>query len=292
MEDFRIALVQHASPVRSTQKNLEATEAWARKAKKAGADLVVLPELNITGHAGHAAMVAQAEPVPDGPRCERLIELARELDVFICAGLAEDDLGIHYNTMAMLGPEGYVGRQRKTHLSRDEYYYFRAGTDLPVFDLPFARVGVIICYDNSHPEISRCLAVRGAEVLLGPHAARFGAWPRTPVGRREAVKGIKGRWRRLHSTRAYDSGVYVALCNTAGRSAQGLKGVEANHAGGCMVISPDGEVVAESRSRDIRDEMVVVDLEAEAVHARRRQACFPLQTRRPEVFTALTGPTE
>ncbi len=292
MEKLKIALVQHASPVGEKARNLKATISWVRKAHKKGAALVCLPELGITGHAGHPAMVSEAEPVPDGPCARRLCELAAGLGIYICAGIAEEERGIHYNTQFLVGPEGYLGKQRKVHLSRDEYFFFRAGTRLTVFDLPMAKVGIIICYDNLLPEMARCLAVRGAELLLCVHAGRFGKWPRNAAGRRAAVQALKRDWRLIHMCRAYDNGCYVALCNTAGRSAVGLRGVEANHAGGCIVINPGGEVIAESRTRDIRDEMIVVPLDGHAVAARRSEICFNLQTRKPEVFGALVEPTE
>ena len=291
MHDFTIALVQHGSPVGHKQANLDSTTAWVHKAKKQGAALVCLPELNLTGHAGHPAMVTDAEPVPGGECVDRLCKLAAELGLYICAGIAEDDRGIHYNTQFVVGPDGYIGKQRKVHLSADEYYYFRGGTDLPVFDLPVARVGIIICYDNLLPEMSRSLAVKGAELLLCPHAARLGKWPRQAGDRRKAVQGVKDNWRLVHRCRAYDNGCYVAVCNTAGRSAVGIRGVEANHAGGCLVVDPSGQVMAESRTKDVRDEILVVRLQAKPVADRRRSTCFNLQTRRPEVFAALSQPT-
>ena len=292
MESFKIALVAHESPIRSTERNLDTTFRWIKKTRKAGAAFVVLPELGITGHAGHSAMVETAEPVPDGPSVQALIGLARDLNIHISAGIAEDDRGIHYNTQFIVGPEGYVGKQRKVHLSADEYFFFRGGTSLPVHDLPFARVGMIICYDNGFPEIARCLAVDGAELILSPHAARFGKWPSTLAGRRKVVRGIKNQWTRVHACRAYDNGVYVAVCNTAGRSAVGLKGVEANHGGCCMVFDPNGETAAQSRTTDIKPEMVVARLDGDRVAARRRQSCFNLQTRKPEAFASLTRPTD
>ncbi len=291
MKDFKIALVQHSSPVGKKKENLEAAVSWARKAEKKGASLVLFPELNITGHAGDPAMVKDAEAVPGGPSVEALSELARELDIHVCAGVAEDDRGIHYNTQFIVGPGGYVGKQRKVHLSNDEYFYFRGGTGLPVFDLSLARVGIIICYDNGFPEVSRCLAVKGAELLLCPHAARFGRWPAAPAGRKKVVRSHKASWKLIQQARACDNGVYVALCNTAGRSAGKLRGVEANHAGGCMVFDPRGKAVAESGAKDIREEMIVVELRGEAVAERRGGRCFNLQTRRPEVFGALVEPT-
>lgn len=291
MEGFKIALVQQCSPVAKKRRNLEHTVEWCAKAAKAGAALVCFPELSITGHAGHPRMVKEAEPVPDGPSVARLCDVARDLDLHVCAGIAEHDLGIHYNTQFIVGPGGYIGKQRKVHLSADEYFYFRHGTDMPVLELPFARVGMIICYDNAMPEIARCLAVKGAEIILCPHAARFGKWPNAASERRKKTRSIKERWRMIHRCRAYDNGCYVAVFNAVGRSAVGLRGVEANHGGCCMAFDPDGNDVAESRTTDMREEMVVAALKAELVAARRRQVCFNLQTRRPELFTALTQPT-
>jgi predicted amidohydrolase len=292
MRDFRIALVAQDSPVGVKAENLSRAMEWVRKAKQAGAELVCLPELNITGHAGDPAMVREAEPVSNGPAMSALLALAREQNIYICAGIAEDERGIHYNTQFIVGPDGYWGKQRKVHLSADEYFFFRGGTDLPVFDLPFARVGIIICYDNLLPEMARCLAVKGAELLLCPHAARFGKWPETVEGRREAVKRHKEGWRLTHCCRAHDNGVYVALCNDAGQSALSLKEVEANHAGGCMVIAPDGKAVAETQTPDVAEEMIVADLSGDAVARPRMNRCFNLQTRRPEVFKVLCEPTK
>lgn len=292
MQDFRIALVQQDSPVGHKEENLANAITWARKGHAQGARLVALPELGITGHAGHPDMVREAEPVPDGPAAQALVALAKELDIYISAGIAEDDRGMHYNTQFIVGPEGFCGKQRKVHLSGDEYFHFRHGTSVPVFDLPLARVGIIICYDNNHPELARCLGVQGAELILSPHAARFGAWPESAEERERAVARNKDHWRLVHRCRAYDNACYVAVCNDAGRSALEIEGVEANHAGGCMVIDPRGNVIAESASTDIQEEMIVVDLLAEAVAAPRRSRCLPLQTRRPEVFKAICAPTE
>ena len=110
MKSFKIAVVQHASPVADKAGNLEQIISWTKKAKKAGAKLVLFPELNITGHAGDKAMVKEAEPVPGGPSTNRLAKLAKKLDIYICAGITEDDHYIHYNTQFIVGPEGFIGK--------------------------------------------------------------------------------------------------------------------------------------------------------------------------------------
>ena len=290
MESLTVALVQHASPVGLKAANLARTLDLVRAAAARGASLVALPELGITGHAGHPAMVMEAESVPGGPACAALAQLAADLGVTVSAGIAEEDLGIHYNTQFLVGPDGYIGLQRKVHLSRDEYYYFRAGTQMPVLSIPGARVGTAICYDNDFPETARCLALRGAEIVLAPHAARSGVWA-DDADRRKAVVARKRHWALTLASRALDNGCYVLACNTAGRSANDLPGVEANHPGGCMAFDPYGTLIAESRSEDVAEEIVVVTLDGDLVARRRSEACFNLQTRRPEVYGALVEPT-
>ena len=66
------------------------------------------------------------------------------------------------------------------HLSRDEVNYYKGGRDILVFDVGRCKVGAVICYDNQFPELARVLALRRADVLLMPHAARFKPWVDTP----------------------------------------------------------------------------------------------------------------
>jgi len=291
MKDFNIALVQHASPLGKKLHNMETTIAWARKAKKAGADLVVFPELSITGHGEHVSMIQYAEPIPEGECAQTLIKLAHDLDLFICAGIAELDMETQYNCQFIVGPNGFIGKQRKVHLSGDEYFYFRHGTDLPVFELPFAKIGIVICFDNLVPEVARTHAVKGAEVSLAVHAARVGKWPATLKEKRLTMKYWLAQWRLIHPARACDNGSYVCLNNTVGRSAMGIRGVEANHVGGLMVYGPDGKLVAQNDAIRMKEEMLVVPLKAAPLHGRRTAACFNIRVRRSESFGALTQST-
>ena len=69
-----------------------------------------------------------------------------------------------------MGPKGYVGTSCKLHLSGDERLSCRGGDTIPLFDLGFCKVGQIVCYDNHFPEVARTLALKGADVILMPHA--------------------------------------------------------------------------------------------------------------------------
>lgn len=292
MTDFKIALIAQDSVVLRKKENLENTVSWIEKAKQEDALMVIFPELNITGHAGDPCLLEEAEAIPGGSSIELLCKVSKENGIYICSGVVEESRGLYYNTSFLIGPEGYLGKQRKTHLSQDEYFYFKAGLNLPVFDLPSARIGIIVCYDNCFPEIPCSLAVKGAEILLSVHADRFGSWPGSAEERQEKVKETKKKWTIRYPCRAKDTGCYEAICNAVGQAAIQLERVESNHAGGCMVVDPNGVIVAESSSKDIEEEMLVVPLYEKFVSERRREKNFYLKHRRPEVFDILSQPIE
>ncbi len=293
MKDLTIGLVQCNSVVGEKDKNLAATMQWVAKAKDKGADLVCFSELNITGHAGHPLMVSQAEPIPGGNSCRALMELASKLDIYVVAGICEEENGIPYNTQFIVGPEGFVGKQRKIHLSGDEYFQFRHGSKISLFVVGETKVGIIICYDNAFPEVSRCLAIQGAELLLCPYAGRFGDWPTSLEERKAEVRKQKEDWRIIHRARARDNGCYVAVYNAIGKGIKKVKGVKANHAGGCMVIDPGGEIINESQSEDISEEMIITELKEETRNRIIREKWIDnLKNRRIESFGILTQPTD
>ena len=97
-------------------------------------------------------------------------ESARERDVPTSAAVSprppEDGSTTH---AVLVGPDGIVGRYRKVHLWDEEKLFFEPGNlGLNVFDLPFGRVGIMICYDGWHPEVARILKLKGADVILDP----------------------------------------------------------------------------------------------------------------------------
>lgn len=288
MQDITVAAIQMNAPLGAVDRNLRAHVRLATKAAAAGAELICFPELGLTGHWCAGEVWAAAEVVPDGPSTRRLASLARELNVGISFGLAERDRGLAHNTQVIVGPEGYVGKQRKLHMSADEYFHFRMGADINVLDLGRCKLAIGICYDNLFPEVARVAAVKGAEVYLMPHAARCGSWPRGAKAQAAAIAGTKDIWRRCYAGRAYDNGMFVVVCNQAGHAGDDPM---TNHAGGILVFDPNGCVIAESQSQRIAEEIVIHRLEAEQYGARRRSGCFNLQTRRPEIYGQLCEPT-
>lgn len=138
-------------------------EAAAKKA-----DLVVLPE-TLTYYGLGKSYVDVAEPIP-GPSTDYFGELAKKHHFYIVAGLLERDKHLVYNVSVLLGPDGKIaGKYRKVTLPRGEIAGGIApGSEYPVFDTRFGKLGMMICYDGFFPEVARQLTNRGAEVIAWP----------------------------------------------------------------------------------------------------------------------------
>lgn len=138
------------------------------QAAKQKADLVVLPE-TLTAYASGKSYADCAEPIP-GPSTTYFGELAKRHNLYVVAGLIERDQHLIYNVAVLLGPDGKVaGKYRKVCLPRGEIEGgITPGTDYPVFDTRFGKLGMMVCYDGFYPEVARELSKRGAEVIAWP----------------------------------------------------------------------------------------------------------------------------
>ncbi len=135
----------------------------------AAADLVVLPELATTGYVFESAaeLEALAEST-EGPTVTGWSRVARETDSWIVGGFAEAAGGTYYNSAAVVSPDGLEGVYRKTHLWNEEKRWFEPGSQLPVFETPFGRLGVQICNDCWFPEATITQARAGADLIAVP----------------------------------------------------------------------------------------------------------------------------
>jgi predicted amidohydrolase len=166
----KVASVNHRPRnTKSARDNLEQFAKLIDEAGAAKADIVCLPEA-ITVIGRGSDYLGNAEPIPGGPSTEFLGEVARRNNLYIVAGLMERDGKAAYNTAVLIGRDGkYLGKYRKVCLPASEYNGGLApGSEYPIFDTDFGKVGIMICWDVSYPEVSRELAVRGAELILMP----------------------------------------------------------------------------------------------------------------------------
>ena len=142
-------------------------EAMAADAAAKKADLLVLGELvTVQGLRGPAP---EPETVP-GPTTRRLGEMACRYKLYIVAGMPERDGHLIYNTAVLIAPDGSLaGKYRKMVVTSGEARKgITPGDDYPVFETRFGKVGMMICYDLFFPEVSRQLAMHGAEIIALP----------------------------------------------------------------------------------------------------------------------------
>ena len=164
----RLAAVHFRPTAGNPQDNPQQFAPLIEDAARQQADLVVLPEV-LTFYGTGKAEADCAEPVP-GPSTEYFGGLAKKCNLYIVAGLIERDGPLIYNVAVLIGPDGKVqGKYRKVALPRDEVEAgIQPGSEYPVFETRFGRVGMMVCYDGFFPEVARQLTINGAEVIAWP----------------------------------------------------------------------------------------------------------------------------
>lgn len=167
------AVVQFAPIAGDREGNLAAIADAA--ASLPDADLIVFPELAVTGPVGsHQAAMEQADTVP-GPTTARLQEIATEIGAYLVAGLIERDpeTNLLFNSAVLVGPEGVAGVYRKLHLTGEDRLWATPGDlGLPTFDVPVGRIGMLLGYDALFPEAARILTLAGADIIAFPSLLR------------------------------------------------------------------------------------------------------------------------
>ena len=156
---------------RGTQAAAESVRQFLEKIDESipgKADIILLPEgITVVGTGKKYADVA--EPIP-GPTTARLSEVAKRKQAYIAAGLYEREAQAIYNTAVLIDRGGKVaGKYRKVYIPREEMEGgITPGSDYPVFETDFGKVGLMICWDLQFADPARALALRGAEILLVP----------------------------------------------------------------------------------------------------------------------------
>ena len=171
MERCTVAATQVDTRHLDVDHNLETHLRLIAETAEAGCDLVVFPETSVTGNNGSPEVTRFAEP-HDGRIFHTIHAQAKASGIVVSYGFCELYRGTHYNTSALVGPDGLIGLQRKVHASYDEFFRFRQAYEWGVYDLGFCTVGTAICHDSDFFESWRILALKGAEVILLPHANR------------------------------------------------------------------------------------------------------------------------
>lgn len=282
---FTVGLVQMEWPG-SVAAALDAAEQGVREAAGQGAQIVCLQELFGSPYfcqQEDADCFDLAEALP-GPTTERFAAVARTLEVVLVVPVFERrTAGLYHNTAAVIDASGeLLGTYRKMHIPDDpqfyEKFYFAPG-DLgyPVFETRYARLGVLICWDQWYPEAARLMALGGAELICYPTAIGWPAAGPGPEGETE-----RDAWRTVQRGHAVANGVWVASVNRVGVERSTSGGLR--FWGGSFVCNPAGRVVAEASEEAT---VVVARCERNLVEQQRRAWPF-LRDRRVETYAPLS----
>lgn len=165
---IKVAAIQFEPHVCDKKHNMDQALGLIEQAGNQGASLIVLPELCNSGYMYNSReeALAMAEPVPGGPTVDEWSKMAKKFNAYIFAGITESEGMRLYNTMAVVGPDGFVGKYRKTHLWNEEKLFFEPGDlGFPVFEFPFGKVGCRICYDGCFPHVTSIYAAQGVDII-------------------------------------------------------------------------------------------------------------------------------
>ena len=214
-----------------------------------------------------------AEPI-DGPTVTRMRSVAKALNLWLVVPFYERHMaGELYNAAVLLSAGGaIVGHYRKHHIPMSshfqEKFYFRPGNlGYPVFDSPYGRIGIMICYDRHFPEAARALGLNGAEVVFVP----------TATTRRGFSRQV---WESELRGHAIANGFFVCGVNRVGTE------LDSDYYGASVFINPIGETVAQAGDKD---EALVADLSLERLEEIRRAWPF-FRDRRPDSYGRLVQP--
>ena len=275
-----IALIQTSVSANIAENMTKTVEKIAEAAKK-GAQIMCLQELYRTRYfpqQKNQDVKDLAEAIP-GESTKLFSELAKKHKIVIIAPLFEQAKnGKFYNSAVVINSNGEImGTYRKAHIPYDPYFYekdyFAAGdSNYQVYDTAFARVGVLICYDQWFPEPARINALKGAEIIFYPTAIGY-------------VKGYTSEdgdwhdaWKTIQLAHAIANGIHVAAVNRVGEEG------ELEFWGGSFVCDSFGKVLKEASTT--KEEVVVAQIDL-SKNKKIQEGWGFMRNRRPDTYNPL-----
>jgi len=273
-EKIRIALAQISCTQGDKAENIAKMEKVAAKAKKKAVDLIIFPELSLTGYVVRDQIYELAETIP-GQSSKTIEDIAKRTKTYIIFGmpeLSEKTQATIYNTAVFVGPEGFIGKYRKmylpTHSVFEEKRYFRQGYQTEAFSTVLGKIGLIICYDLFFPEVSRLIRLKGAQLIVCISAS--------PATRKTFFEA-------LTVARAIENAAFLAYVNLVGLE-DGLQ-----FWGGSRLVGPNGKILTQAKY----DEEDLVICDANYTDIKPIETFVPtLKDLRPELFSELKNYAE
>jgi predicted amidohydrolase len=237
---MKVGFVQFSPIFGEKEKNIEKTVTLITQGAKA--DLLVLPELCNTGYLfkEKSELKKLAEDVEKGPSIIAWREIAKETDTYIIAGFCEKKAEKYYNSAALISPDGFIDVYQKIHLFNAEKKFFEPGNGpLKVYETGETKIGVIVCFDWIFPEITRILALNGAEIICHPANLVLPFAQKTMLAR-----SIENR-------------IFTITANRVGEDVRPDSSL--SFTGQSQVTSPKMELLAQAT--EDKEEVVIVDID-------------------------------
>lgn len=218
-------------------------------------DIVVLPELFSTGyfHKNFNELMRLSENIPDGYTTQELHRIAKKKDCYLIGAIIENDLDSLFITAVVVGPEGFVGKQRKIHLTDDEKEFYSRGENSEIFDIRGCKVGVIICFEGWFPESSRKLMVKGAQVIC------------------HSLLTCQEKSLDIIRVRAMENKTYFIVSNSI--STEYKDGVPIKFRGDSRIIDYDGNILINANNEEA---MIFTEIDEKAVEIKSLEDCKDL----------------
>jgi predicted amidohydrolase len=222
---FQVASIQFNPLLNNREQNVKELLKVTEEALKNGAKLVVAPEMATTGYdyANREAIRPFVDTIP-GKTTDAFAKLAKKYNAYLVFGMAEVEkkTGLYYNSAALVGPEGYIGKYRKMQMWETEMHWAAWGDlGVPVFDTKIGKIAINICMDSAYYETSRLAGIKGTDILAFPTNSSA-----------QTISALPAR--------AQQNGMYIISANRS-NTENGFHMI-----GGSAIWSPDGKKLAEA----------------------------------------------
>jgi predicted amidohydrolase len=288
MKRNKIAVCQiNCGPDSKPDKNCEKICSYLEQAASADAELVLFPELALSGYVVDVENVLSRCRLTSPEMIEQITSIARDMNIATVVGLLESS-NIHdkvYNVSLAISPDGRQTRYRKTHIPPNEGPFAPSDQGTVVADLGFVKLGLSVCFDNWFAETARMSYLAGAEMLHMPFY-----WPaewevkddipsqRVPVDDDAILEARRKRMLKIFPSRAIDNAMYIVMIDHAGKHTDLGKHLP----GKSMVFDPYGELLVEARGWE--EEILYFDFDREKVCEWRKNPFFPGNNLRPDIY--------
>jgi predicted amidohydrolase len=274
MREVSVAIVQMKPVLGEPEENLvKMSEMISKIASQQKVDLIVFPELITSGSELGVRFTELAQRIP-GPTVNLIAQRANDFGIFVAFGMASKEKveSVLYNSAILVGPDGeLIEVYNKIHLRGEERMAFREGYKITIAETEIGNIGLMLGYDLAYPEVARCMALEGADILCA-----MANWEASNID----------EWKTYVRARAYENSMFVAAANRVGED------VTLTFGGESMIVGPRGEIFASMADQTDKETgapqegFVISRIDLDDVRKNREEFQF-IQTREPAVYRTI-----